>query len=240
MKRSTDDATSIDAMFKLSDEKFSAELQKYCLSRLSAFRDICQSCVDILIEQGISDDSKWAYKDDDLYQSLYLPYYNKLRILESEIQLREQEIAVVTGSYDADWNLIADGMKSFLQSEKDMIQKSLNFDDYLGKEYLLEFAAYRREDTYQNSNYISDGLNNAELFEMAQRFIQVAQSEIVKSATLQHSITVYLIRKSGLLCLVILSKTYLRWQMMKAIGQLLMSRLRLGTTRVISAAVGTI
>lgn len=189
MKRSTDDATSIDAMFKLSDEKFSAELQKYCLSRLSALRDICQSCVDILIEQGISDDSKWAYKDDDLYQSLYLPYYNKLQILESEIQLREQEIAVITGSYDADGNLIADGMKSFLQSEKDMIQKSLNFDDYLGKEYLLEFAAYRREDTYQNSNYISDGLNNAELFEMAQRFIQVAQSEIVKSATLQHSIT---------------------------------------------------
>lgn len=189
MKRSTDDATSIDAMFKLSDEKFSAELQKYCLSRLNAFRDICQSCVDILIEQGISDDSKWAYKDDDLYQSLYLPYYNKLQILESEIQLREQEIAVVTGTYDAAGNLTADGMKSFLQSEKDTIQKSLNFDGFLGEEYLLEFAAYRREDTYQNSNYISDGLNNAELFEMAQRFIQVAQSEIVKSATLQHSIT---------------------------------------------------
>lgn len=189
MKRSTDDATSIDAMFKLSDEKFAPELRKYCLSRLNAFHDICQSCVDILIEHGISDNSKWAYKDDDLYQSLYLPYYNKLQLLETEIQLREQEIAIVTGSYDTSGNLTADGMKSFLQSEKDTIQKNLNFDDYLGEEYLLEFAAYRREDTYQNSNYISDGLNNAELFDMAQRFIKVAQSEIVKSATLQHSIT---------------------------------------------------
>ena len=189
MKRSTDDATSVDAMFKLSEEKFSAELRKYCLSRLSAFHDICQSCIDILIEHGISDDSKWAYKDDDLYQSIYFPYYKKLQLLESEIQLREQEIAIVTGSYDTDGSLATDGMRSFLEAEKDTIQRNLSFDDYLGEEYLLEFAAYRREDTYQNSNYISDGLNNAELFEMAQSFIQAAQTEIVKSATLQHSIT---------------------------------------------------
>lgn len=40
MKRSTDDATSIDAMFKLSDEKFAPELRKYCLSRLV----VCRPC----------------------------------------------------------------------------------------------------------------------------------------------------------------------------------------------------
>ena len=189
MKRSTEDAVGIDAMFKLGEDAFAAELKKYCLSRLSAFHDICQSCLDILIQQGISDDSKWAYKDDDLYQNLYLPYYDKLHLLETEIQLREQEIATVIGSYDTDGNLSADGMQSFLQGQKDAIQEALNFDAYLGEDYLLEFSAYRREDTYRNSNYISDGLNNAELFELAQTFLKTAQTEIIKSATLQHSIT---------------------------------------------------
>lgn len=153
MKRSTDDATSIDAMFKLSDEKFAPELRKYCLSRLNAFHDICQSCVDILIEHGISDNSKWAYKDDDLYQSLYLPYYNKLQLLETEIQLREQEIAIVTGSYDTSGNLTADGMKSFLQSEKDTIQKNLNFDDYLGEEYLLGMSQSDIDKDYELTTF---------------------------------------------------------------------------------------
>lgn len=189
MKRSTEDAAGIDAMFKLDDDAFAAELKKYCLSRLSAFHDICQSYLDILIQQGISDDSKWAYKDDNLYQNLYLPYYSKLQLLETEIQLREQEIATVVGSYDTEGNLSADGMQSFLQGQKDAIQEALNFDAYLGEDYLLEFSAYRREDTYRNSNYISDGLNNAELFELAQTFLKTAQAEIIKSATLQHSIT---------------------------------------------------
>ena len=53
----------------------------------------------------------------------------------------------------------------------------------------LELCAYRREDTYSNDNYISDGLDNAELFKRALEFYEVAQNEIYKSAELQHSIS---------------------------------------------------
>ena len=41
----------------------------------------------------------------------------------------------------------------------------------------------------KNQNYISDGLNNAELFEKALEFFKVAENEIYKSAELQHSIS---------------------------------------------------
>ena len=40
-----------------------------------------------------------------------------------------------------------------------------------------------------NNNYISDGLNNADLFKGALQFFEVAQNEIYKSAELQHSIS---------------------------------------------------
>lgn len=187
--KTTDDATGVDKMFQLSDTEFAAVMKKYCLSRLSAFHDICQSCIDILIQHGISNDTKWLGTDDDLYTNLYLPYYNKLGILETEMKLREEEIATVVGAYDTDGNLTKDGVQSFLSKQKTAIQDALNFNDYLGSEYVQELAAYRREDTYSNSNYISDGLNNKELLEMAQQFIKTAQTEIEKSSTLQHSIS---------------------------------------------------
>ena len=69
------------------------------------------------------------------------------------------------------------------------MQKELNFENYLGETLWLEFVAYKREETYQNDNYISDGLDNALLFKRALEFINEADKEIIKSATLQHSIT---------------------------------------------------
>ena len=74
-------------------------------------------------------------------------------------------------------------------SENEKIQSALNFHDFLGEELWLDFAAYRRDDTYSNSNYISDGLNNKELFDKAREFLEIAQKEIYKSATLQHTIS---------------------------------------------------
>ena len=59
----------------------------------------------------------------------------------------------------------------------------------LGKTLWLEYSAYRREDTYENNNYISDDLSNEELFENAQELIKVARQEIEKAATFQYSLT---------------------------------------------------
>lgn len=176
-------------LFSLDSESFDSEITKYSLSRLEAFYDSCQACLDILIEQGIADQEQWLNQTSDLYESIYVPYYNKLSSLSREISIRESEIAIAVGSYGRDGELISTGIQTILDNERIGIQKALNFEKFLGDILWLEFVAYRREDTYQNDNYISDGLNNAELFDRALEFIEVAKKDIYKSAVLQHSIT---------------------------------------------------
>lgn len=53
----------------------------------------------------------------------------------------------------------------------------------------ITFCAYRREETYSNSNYISDYLNNKQMFDRAEEFLELAEYEIFKSANYKHEIT---------------------------------------------------
>lgn len=184
-----DEISDVIELFALSDSAFSSELEKYSLSRLQSFYNSCQSCIDVLIEQGVANNQTWANKNPNLYESLYIPYYNKLGLIENEIKVRENEISVIVGKYDDNGNLLKEGFQTSLDLERDKIRKRLDFESYLGRNLWIEFSAYRREDTYKNDNYISDGLNNAELFDNARKFIEVAQKDIFKSATLQHSIS---------------------------------------------------
>ena len=124
-----------------------------------------------------------------MYENLYVPYYNKLKAIEAEIKVREDEINIICGVYDTDGNLEVDGLQTNIEKCRDEIQNALDFKGYLGSNLWLDFCAYRREDVYSNENYISDGLNNAELFEKALEFFKVAENEIYKSAELQHSIS---------------------------------------------------
>lgn len=190
-KENTDDL-SISGLFEKDYDVFCDELKKYALNPLISFRDACQACIDILIEQGIGSGSSWSSDDDsesNLYDNLYSPYYNKLMAIEAEIKIRESEINIVSGVYDVDGNLITNGLQTYIEEHKTNIQNALNFEDYLGNELWLDFCAYRREDEYSNENYISDGLDNAELFKRALEFFEVAENEIYKSAELQHSIS---------------------------------------------------
>ena len=181
-KGNTEDL-SITGLFSKGYYSFCSSLKHYSLNALIGFRDACQACIDILIEQGIGSDS-----ESDLYKNLYDPYYQKLLAIEAEIKVREEEINLLRGVYNSDGNLVSDGVQSSIEKQKIKIQEILDFEEYLGEELWLEFCAYRREDTYSNENYISDGLNNAELFKKAQEFFEVAENEIYKSSELQHSI----------------------------------------------------
>lgn len=189
LSKQSDEVTDIIGLFKLEESRFKTELRRYCLVRLNNFYDCCQSCLDILIEQGIADKKTWADKNPDLYRELYVPYYEKLSFIQDEISIREAEIKVVMGIYDKDGDLATHGVQTMLEYERNFVQDELDFEKFLGTDLWLEFVSYRREDTYSNSNYISDGLDNAELFDNALAFIKVAKKDIYKSATLQHSIS---------------------------------------------------
>lgn len=185
----SEDGVDIISLFENSTEQFKIELRKYSLSRLESFHDSCQACLDILIQQGISNDEAWSDKNPNLYMTMYTPYYDKLGVIESEMKVRESEIEVVSGKYDADGALVSQGIQTIIDDTRVAIQDALNFQNHLGDNLWLEFCAYRREGTYHNPNYISDGLDNAGLFQLALQFIEVAEKEILKSSTLQHSIS---------------------------------------------------
>ncbi len=180
---------SIVGLFNMPFASFKNELKKYCLNSLTSFHDACQACIDILIEQDISNASTWSGQNPNLYNDVYVPYYNMLQALEEEMQLRESEIAIISGIKDSDENVITKGLQTYILELVTLTQKALDFQSYLGENLWKEFVTYRRESKYENSNYVSDGLNNAELFSRALEFIEVAQKEIYKSAELQHSIT---------------------------------------------------
>ena len=175
-KVDTDDY-SISGLFEKDYSAFCTELKKYALNPLKSFYDACDDCLNILMDSGAGDEDK----KPDLYKKLYEPYYNKSSAITDEIKLREEEIAIVD---DED-----EGLKTCIEECRTVIQNALDFEEYLGTELWLEFCTYRREDKYSNDNYISDGLNNVELFEKAREFIEAAENEIYKSAELQHSIS---------------------------------------------------
>lgn len=171
LNKSNESVFGIVEIFDLADSNFRAELKKYCLSSLEIFLNTCQSCIDILIEQGVGSD------ESDLYEGLYIPYYNKLNYIQNEISQREEEITIIQSTQQQ------------IVSEREKIQDVLVIEKYLGEELWKELASFRREGTYSNSNYISDGLTNSEIVQKANDFIEKAKTEIYKSATLQHSIS---------------------------------------------------
>lgn len=179
-KENTEDL-SISGLFEKDLVSFGLELKKYALNPLKSFRDACQACIDILIEQGAT--------QEDLYNNLYWPYYQKLAAIDVEMGVREKEISVIDGVYNSENVLITEGLSTHIEKLKIKIQEMLDFKKYLGDKLWLEFCSYRREDKYVNENYISEGLNNVELFDKALEFIEVAENEIYKSAELQHSIS---------------------------------------------------
>lgn len=170
-------------------DTFNYELTKYCLDSLNSFYDICQSCIDILVEQGIADKTSWDGETPNLYDDLYYPYRKKLEAIQSEQKIREEELAVVRGKYNSDGILFYPSVQTILLNHRNTIQSSLNLEKFLGTDLWLEFCAYRRDDKYSNSNFISDGLNNNDLFNKANEFIELATKELKKSAELQHSIS---------------------------------------------------
>lgn len=153
-----------------NSEDFADELRRYGADSLDEFYQIATACTNILIEYGCGDEGHNLHE-------MYTKWYNKLGYIQSELDLRGEEIATV------------DKIISDLQIIIDDVHASLNMQSFLGPALYAELAAFRREDTYSNDNYISDGLSDIQLIENANSFIDAAQAEIYKSANLQHKIT---------------------------------------------------
>ena len=76
---------------ELSD--FKEALKLYCLERLKSFYDAIQAALDILVEVDQSSEAA------DFYSSIYVPYYNKLKACQSEMDVRQKTVDELDARY---------------------------------------------------------------------------------------------------------------------------------------------
>lgn len=189
LAKEDDSDYGISSLFKFGIEDFNNEIKKYSLNLLQNLSDCCEGALSILTEQGLGnpnyssntiDDGYTIEYGDNLNDTLYVPFYQKQESIQSEIAIRNSEINIITELEEYIGEICKD------------VQNSLDLQQFVGTDLWKELNAYRRDDTFSNNNYISDGLTNAELLNNANEFIKIANKEIKKSSTLQHSITVSL------------------------------------------------
>lgn len=161
----------ITALFEMEPADFQTALSYYSQAELESLLNISKSCTDILITQG-------AAAADSVAHSLYTDYYDKQGLIQTELDLRTSEV-----------QFVEEEVKVCIELLQDMVHDDLNFEEYIGSDLWVELSAFRREDTYQNDNFISDGLTNTELIERAKEFIELATYELNKAAVLQNSIS---------------------------------------------------
>lgn len=171
LQKEDDGEGSIFEVLEIEElEDFENALTEYSMDRLTSFHDAIQSAMNVLIEMD------HAQEGADLYEPLYLPYYNKLQLCQAEMDVRQKQIDKEQAKLDS------------LNEERVSIQGSLNLKTFLG-DYYNEFCSYKREQKYSNENYISDGLDNAEVIKKAQEFIEVAKKELSKASDTQYTLS---------------------------------------------------
>lgn len=70
------------------------------------------------------------------------------------------------------------------------INAACNIENYLGKTLYNELLSFKREEVYSNPDFISDGLDDAQLMVRIEEFIETAKEELAKACHLQYTATV--------------------------------------------------
>lgn len=159
-------------LLKADKAVFTEEMTKYNLVSLSNISQTINAILDILDDAGVT-----AQSQPDVYDEIYVPYQEKLTVVNSEITVRENEI-----------NFINSFSKK-INTERTKINNALNLENYLGEELWLELLAFRREDEQENTNFISDGLTDTELIQNAMDFFERADEDIAKRCESQYTIS---------------------------------------------------
>ena len=161
-------------------EDMKAYFDQYSLNRLISFYDGYNTCISILADFG-----KDEYTSE-IEGQVYNSYYDRLKAVTEIKEKRQDEVDKLNDEIIK------------IEEEQKEFQAECDFKAYLdkagvgcGKDLYLEFCAYRREDTYSNSNYISDGYeqNTSKLLEIAKNLVNVAEKEAKKACVLQRTIS---------------------------------------------------
>ncbi len=171
---------------------FCERIELYSLDELENLSEMFRSCLDIIENLDL--------KDNESYEELYSKYSNfyneRIVCVSYAITKIDEYLRYVKELYFYDSAAyITNGI---LYEIKNDIQKKLDFEKYIGEDLYKTFCAYRREDKYSNSNYISDGLSNADVIKNTDKLMDVAKKELYKAGNLQYTLSTTM---NNLLCL---------------------------------------
>ncbi len=168
---------------EMDDNEIRKYFNLYSLNRLKSFYDGYNSCLSILMQLNI---------DSPVCKNMYDKYYNRMRIISNPPT--EENPDSIPGVMDIRQQQVND-IKTDIENitaEQKAFQKEWNFQNCLekaGKDFYKIFCSYRREDTYTNSNYISDGLSTSECLAKAKELVEAATAEAKKACVLQRTIS---------------------------------------------------
>lgn len=152
--------------------------KKYSLSRLYSFNSAYDTAVSLL-QEAFSKATNTAEISAKVKE--FLDKYTNIKIIvnecykQRETECKEQDLLV-----------------SSLESQCSEYQKDCNMQTYLGDDLYKQLYKYIREDTYSNSNYISDNLTDAQAMDKARDLVEVAKKELEKACVCQRTISVTL------------------------------------------------
>lgn len=172
---------------KLEETSFRTQLGYYSLQELQNLSDSFQGCLDIIMSLDIEDNAL----NKELEEKYYNFYFSRKNIIDSEILVRNSMVESIKNIYFYDSK--SNKISGCLYEIRKEINDTLDFENYIkslenGNELWNTFCSYRREDKYSNSNYISDGLTNAEIIENAQKLLDVAKKELYRTSHPQYTI----------------------------------------------------
>lgn len=115
---------------------------------------------------------------EDIRKKYYQKFQSAINKIDQYIKKRNDELTKIDELYEVLYNY------------KIQTNDKLDFEKYVGKELLNDFYAYRREQEYKNSNFVSDGSDNDEIINNALQLFDDARRNLIQAATLQHTISV--------------------------------------------------
>ena len=165
------------ALFKKDTEDFKKAIMpdgrhsRYALNYLTNYMQMAEAALTVM------EPLKYSKESDDMHEELYVPYWEKWNFLNEAIVVRDNEIKELESLLD------------YIEKEKAGVREALNLKKYLD-DLWAEFCSFRRDDEYSNENYFAtDDSTDSFVVGRAMEFIEVATKELVKSATLQHTIS---------------------------------------------------
>lgn len=172
IRNQDDEIGSIYNVIKIEDdEKFKIALKEYSLERLNSFYDAYKSGIDVMIE------ADQASESSDFYKPIYVPLYKKYEFINTERQVRIDELDTI--------NKVQENLEKVINE----IQTALNMESFIGIELWKLLKTYIREDVYTNDNITSEGLSNKEVIDIANEVISLANKNIKEIGYIQKTIT---------------------------------------------------